>query len=232
MRRQDLVGLDVLVGLTYFNAEGEVLRQEQFHGLIEESEGGMAWVRPSDGGERRWVPAKVSAFRPAPGGTYRLASTGQVVVEPTLLTSWMLTLLNKDEDGKLHYKVEPNFAPLSHSRVPLEWKVNYTMDDGRIRRTIEAFGDEYVGRTLLLGINYTGPDGGLRRQEQIVGTIMVVDLVEGIVVSCDPDGRTVVLPSDPTWVEKAPPAQYRLRSTGQVVTNPDYLADITIRQPD
>ncbi|MHC5539506.1 hypothetical protein ACYOEI_14910 [Singulisphaera rosea] len=36
---------------------------------------------------------------------------------------------------------------------------------------------------------------------------------------------------DPCWVESAPPAEYRLRSTGRVVTNPDYLAKVTIEQP-
>ena len=58
---------------------------------------------------------------------------------------------------------------------------------------------------------------------------MVVDFHEGIVVSCEPDGRTFVLPGDPTWVEKAPAAEYRLRSTGRVVTNPDFLAKVSIR---
>jgi hypothetical protein len=71
MRLQDLVGLDVLVGLTYLDAEGQVLRQEQFHGPIEEADRSTTWVRPSDGGERRWVPTDPAAFRPAPGGTYR-----------------------------------------------------------------------------------------------------------------------------------------------------------------
>ncbi len=151
--------------------------------------------------------------------------------DPSLLTSWMHTAL-QDEEGDTYYEAEPNLAPLAQSRVPKEWELTYRIDEGRIRRTIEAFGDEYIGRSLLLGVTYTGPEGELRRQEQVVGTIMVVDFDEGIVVSCEPDGRPFVLPGDPSRVEKAPPAEYRLRSTGQVVTNPDYLAQVTIRQPD
>jgi hypothetical protein len=143
----------------------------------------------------------------------------------------MLTVL-QDEEGQTYYEAEPNLAPLSQSRVPQEWNLTYTIDEARIRWAIEAFGDEHIGRTLLLGVTHTGLDGELRRQEQLVGTIMVVDFDEGIVVSCEPDGRTFVLPGDPAWVEKAPPAEYRLRSTGQVVTNPDYLAKLTIRQPE
>jgi hypothetical protein len=59
---------------------------------------------------------------------------------------------------------------------------------------------------------------------------MAVDFDEGIVISCDPDGRLFVLPDDPSWIEKAPPGEYRLRSTGQVVTDPDYIAKLTIEQ--
>jgi hypothetical protein len=224
------VGVDVLVGLTYLDAEGSVVRQEQFHGRIEEADWSTTWVRPSDGGERHWVPTDLAAFRPAPGGTYRLTSTGQVVTDPTLLTSWMLTV-SHDEDGEMYYEAEPNHAPLAQSRVPREWELEHVIDPDRIRRTIERFGDEYIGRTLLLGMTWTGPEGEFRGQEQLVGKIMVVDFDEGIVVSCEPDGRQVVLPGDPSWVEKAPPGEYRLRSTGQVVTNPDYIAKLTLKQP-
>ncbi|WP_406698748.1 hypothetical protein V5E97_07665 [Singulisphaera sp. Ch08] len=232
MRPQDLVGLDVLVGLTYLDTEGQVSRQEQFHGVIERTDGTTTWVRLDDDGdgELRWVPTDMAAFRPAPSGTYRLESTGQVVTDPLLLTSWMLTVL-QGEEGETYYEAEPNFAPLTNSRVPREWELTYRLDEARIRWTIEVFGDQYIGRTLLLGITYLTQSGQLQRQEQVVGTIMVVDFNEGIVVSCDPDGRQLVLPGDPSWLEKAPQAEYRLRSTGQVVTNPDYIAKLAKRSP-
>jgi len=230
MRPQDLVGLDILVGLTYFDADGKVLRQEQFHGSIEEADASTTWVRPSDGGEQRWVPTDPKTFRPAPGGTYRLASTGQVVADPTLLTSWMLTA-SHDEQGEMSYEVEPNYAPLAQSRVPIEWDLAHVINPDHVRRAIEMFGDEYIGRTLLPGVTYNGPGGEFRRQEQLVGTIMVVDFDEGIVIGCEPDGRTFVLPGDPCWVERASPGEYRLRSAGEVVTNPDYISKVTIEEP-
>jgi hypothetical protein len=177
------------------------------------------------------VPTGPTAFRPAPGGSYRLASTGQVVTDPFLLTSWMITV-SQDEEGRTFYEAEPNFAPLAQSRVPKEWELTYVMDEGRIRRVIEVFGDDYIGKSLLLCINHLGAGGELRRQEQVVGTIMWVDYEDGVVVSCEPGGRQVMLSGDLSWIEKAPPAEYRLRSTGEVVTDPDYLTKVTIRQPD
>ena len=229
MRPLDLVGLDILVGLTYLDDEGRVLRQEQFHGIIDEVDEGTVRICPADGGERRWAPSDPKALRPAPGGTYRLASTGQVVTDPTLITSWRLTVCH-DPDGEMSYEVEPNYAPLVESEVPREWELAHVINPGRIRRVIEMFGDEYIGRTLLLGVTYKGPGGELRRQEQLVGTIMVVDFDRGIVVSCEPDGRNFVLPGDPCWLVPAAPGEYRLRSTGQVVEDPDYIAKLTIEQ--
>jgi hypothetical protein len=138
----------------------------------------------------------------------------------------------KDQQGNTYYDAMPNHAPLFQSRVPREWELSYESDEERIRKTIEVFGDEYIGRTLLLCLNFLETDRKPRRQEQVVGTIMVVDFDEGIVVSCDPDGRMFVLPGDPSRIEKAPRAEYRLRSTGQIVTNPDYIATYTTTQQD
>ena len=47
-----------------------------------------------------------------------------------------------------------------------------------------------------------------------------------------PSPRPRRVRGDPSRVDKAPRAEYRLRSTGQVVANPDDLAKVTIREPD
>ncbi len=52
MRLEDLAGLDILVGKTFLDADGGVIRQEQFHGTIEEADRSTTWVRSSDGGDR------------------------------------------------------------------------------------------------------------------------------------------------------------------------------------
>lgn len=226
MRPSDFVGMDVLVGVTYFRSDGEPARQEQFHGEIEEVTDGVTRIRPFDGGDRHSLPTDRGALRPAPGGTYRLASSGAVVDGPSLLTSWMFT---QDANSR-YWDALPNYAPLLQSRVPREWDLTYRWDEDRIRRAIAMFGDEYIGRTLLLGLNVLDPEGRLKRQEQHVGTIMVVDVEQGILVAIDRDGRTLGIPGDPAVIERAPPARYRLRSTGQVVSTPDYLAEYTTRE--
>ncbi|GAB5895435.1 hypothetical protein [Mycolicibacterium mageritense] len=43
-----------------------------------------------------------------------------------------------------------------------------------------------------------------------------------------PGGETFTLPPAPESFSPAPPGEYRLRSTGEVVTDPDYLATRTV----
>ncbi|WP_337173819.1 hypothetical protein [Paludisphaera sp.] len=211
--------------MTYFQSDGEPARQEQFHGEIEEVTDRVTRIRPFDGGDLRSLPTDRGSLRPAPGGTYRLACSGAVVDGPRLLTSWMFT---QDADPR-YWDARPNHAPLLQSRVPTEWDFTYRWDEDRIRRAISLFGDEYIGRTLLLGLNVLDREGRLKRQEQHVGTIMVVD-VGGILVAIDRDARTLEVPGDPAVIERAPPARYRLRSTGRVVRDPDYIAEYTTRE--
>ena len=232
MRLNDLPGRDVLVGLTYLDDDKQVIRQEQFYGRIDEVDESTTWVETLDGSGRRWLPTDPAAFRPAPAGTYHLTSTGAVVTDPSFVASWMLTAENDEDDDEVSYSVTPNLAPLQrHTRVPREWQLDYRVDPDRIRRTITEFGDEYMARTVILGINYVGRDGKLQAQEQLVGTIMFVDFDEGVVVSCEPDGRTITLANDLAWIEKSAKAQYRLRSTGAVVVNPDYITEVTVHEP-
>ena len=79
---QDLVGRDILVGMTLLAAGGEVLRQEQFHGLIDDADDDSPSILSFDGGEQRSIPTDLGAIRPAHAGRYWLASSGRVVPNP------------------------------------------------------------------------------------------------------------------------------------------------------
>jgi hypothetical protein len=225
-----LVGRDIIVGRTFYDSEGEITRQEQDHGEILDIDESKMTVQPFDSPDTIWVPTEIAAIRPAPGGIYRLASSGRVVTDPSLLTSWRITVL-EDEFGEPYYEVEPNYAPMRQSRVPKEWDFSYRIKAEEVRRRVmDEFGDAYLGGSILLGITRTGPGRVYRSQEQVIGTISRIE-IGGIAIRCEPDGREIGFPPDLSMIEKAPPAEYRLRGSGRIVVNPDYVAVIELKLP-
>jgi hypothetical protein len=80
-------------------------------------------------------------------------------------------------------------------------------------------GEAFVGKRLLVGIRWTS-NGEVVREEQFHGLILEADQ-EGIVIERADTGARVVLPPQ---LSAAPKGEYRLRTTGEVVRDPDYLA--------
>lgn len=87
-----LVGLLVLVGITYVEPDGEtVTSQVQAWGRIVNAapEGisitceGKTWE-----GQTMTLPPDLQALQPADPGRYTLGSTGEMVVDPDLTTRW------------------------------------------------------------------------------------------------------------------------------------------------
>jgi hypothetical protein len=85
---QGLVGRTVLVGISFVDEDGVLLRREQAFGVVAEAADGVVTVRRADGEEPVVLPADEESFHPAKPGTYRLSSTGQQVVNPDYLTTW------------------------------------------------------------------------------------------------------------------------------------------------
>jgi hypothetical protein len=85
-----LIGKHVLIGLTYKDTGGKVIRQEQKHGSVEfvDKKNGIG-IRLSDG-DLYWLPPDLRSWKPAVPGQYRLRSTGEVVVDPDYLTTWIV----------------------------------------------------------------------------------------------------------------------------------------------
>ena len=79
-----------------------------------------------------------------------------------------------------------------------------------------------VGRRVLVGITFVDEDGNLVEQRQVHGTVAEVD-DEAIVLAL-PSRERFGLPPDPDMFEPAEPGSYRLRSTGEVVDDPDFVA--------
>jgi hypothetical protein len=88
-----------------------------------------------------------------------------------------------------------------------------------------------LGKRLLVGLTVLSRDAGPIEQRQYVGTLTAVDPHRGLQLTLD-DGTTSWLPPDARSLEEAPPGEYRLRSTGEVVGDPDYLCSWTITRSD
>jgi hypothetical protein len=86
---ESIIGKHLLVGVTHRNHNEEITGIEQFHGeVIRASREEGIILRLSGSGEERWVPPDLSRLEPAAPGNYKLKATGEVVVDPDLLSTW------------------------------------------------------------------------------------------------------------------------------------------------
>lgn len=81
-----------------------------------------------------------------------------------------------------------------------------------------------IGARVLVGITYR--DGARSSSIQRYGTVIRCD--DEVIEIEGADGETFTLPPAPESFSPAPPGEYRLRSTGVVITDPDYLATWTV----
>jgi hypothetical protein len=98
----------------------------------------------------------------------------------------------------------------------------------------ETIAASVVGKVVLVGLTYLEADGGLIEQQQFFGTVVSAESRKGILLSLKGQraGEHFNLPPDTRSIEKASSGEYRLRGTGEVVTDPDYTAMFSIsKQP-
>ena len=81
------VGKRLLVGITYEDHAGRVIRHEQFLGIIVEADESEIVVERNDTRERMSLPPELT---PAGRGRYRLRSTRAVVVDPDYGATWVM----------------------------------------------------------------------------------------------------------------------------------------------
>lgn len=88
---------------------------------------------------------------------------------------------------------------------------------------------DLIGKTILIGLTYYTADNVFIEQKQYWGTVTEAN-EKGISVKLS-DGSNFGLPPDLSSTKIAPAGEYRLRSTGEVVVNPDYLTTWNINRP-
>ena len=85
----DLLGKVLLVGLTYYTHDNVFIEQRQYWGTVIKSNEDTICIRQKNG-ELFELPPDLSSTKPAPPGEYRLRSTGEVVVDPDFLSTWVV----------------------------------------------------------------------------------------------------------------------------------------------
>ena len=90
------------------------------------------------------------------------------------------------------------------------------------------------GKYVILGLRYVGLNGAPDRLEQKHGVIATADRLEGIAVKLQGSdhGEFHWMPPQTSTLKRARPGTYRLKGSGDVVENPDYLATWTVTAPE
>jgi hypothetical protein len=87
-----------------------------------------------------------------------------------------------------------------------------------------------IGKHILVGLTYLDHAGNVARQIQLHGHISQVGEHSIRFERADGEGEFSV-PHDDALTPVDPKAVYKLRSTGEVVTNLDFVASWTIHPP-
>jgi hypothetical protein len=83
-----LIGCRLLVGITYLDADGQITGTQQFCGKVIEVADGVVVVERAGEDEPAVLPADAAAYTRAAAGTYKLAGTGEIVVDPDFVSTW------------------------------------------------------------------------------------------------------------------------------------------------
>ena len=89
-----------------------------------------------------------------------------------------------------------------------------------------------LGKTVLMALRYLDEEGSLIERRQLVGVIVKADERDGVEVrlSGSRAGEVFKLPPDTRPFEDARPGKYTLKTTGEVVENPDLILTASITE--
>ncbi len=94
-------------------------------------------------------------------------------------------------------------------------------------RIDDAKAARVIGKHALVGLTYVNADGTVRKQVQLHGRITAVDETK-MTMRLHGSDEEFTLPPYPEGFKPAEPGEYTLRTTGEVVVNPDLLGSLTI----
>jgi hypothetical protein len=93
--------------------------------------------------------------------------------------------------------------------------------------------NDLIGLRILVGMTHLDAGGEAIEQLQFFGVVQRADRRKGILLKLEGKraGEEYNLPPDTRGLKRADLGEYRLRSTGEVVTDPDYVCSWTIQKP-
>jgi len=97
--------------------------------------------------------------------------------------------------------------------------------------TDEDPAEAYLGKLLLIGLSILDEDDVLLERFETYGPIVVADAQQIVIEKADGSGRYAIPPVYDS-LEEAEPGDYRLRSSGETVSNPDFTASFDIICPE
>ena len=84
------------------------------------------------------------------------------------------------------------------------------------------------GKTILVGITYYTKDNEFIEQKQYWGT--VIEANDKQILIRQKNGELLSLPPDLRSTKLAPKGEYRLRSTGEIVIDPDFTSEWNVNR--
>jgi hypothetical protein len=80
----------------------------------------------------------------------------------------------------------------------------------------------FIGKSVLVGLTYMSSENEVEKEEEFHGTIVRVNSKEGIVVKLSSSKQERLLPPQVSRLEMMRPGNYKICSTGETVTDPDF----------
>ena len=88
--------------------------------------------------------------------------------------------------------------------------------------------EDLIGKTLLVGYTYYNDKNEITELVQKYGVVQRADR-NGIFIQTE-DEDEVYLPPDLRSTEKARPGKYKLKTTGETITDPDFISTWSVRK--
>ncbi len=92
-----LLGKHTVIGLIYCDPQGAVVKRVQLHGDIVRIDEQHVTIKLRGSGAEFTLPSDLAAFVEAPAGEYTFRGTGEVIINPDLMTQWTIQELPSDE---------------------------------------------------------------------------------------------------------------------------------------